>query len=602
MIILKKMEWDNCFSYANGNIIEFDKDPVTQLTGTNGAGKTSISLMIQEVLYGKNSKNIRKTEIENNKTGTSGYNIKLWFNKGSDEYLVDLQRKSSLKIKLSKNGEDISSHTALNTYKTIAEIIGIDDFKVFCQLIYQHSTDSLDFLTATDTNRKKFLISLLQLDRYIELHEHFKQRAKEISNEVSAVSGSIDTINSWIGKHSSIDLTEHILVDVPEVNEKLIVRKEEIRKNLDNLTSINKKISQNNEYKKLLSKLDPAYYLKGAPAAPFKSSQELRVDMQKVLTRIERIDSDYNKIMKLGNVCHTCTQDIPEKWKQEHIEGLLKQKNDLKTELDKYQTDIAEATQLENEIKKYERTTKEFESYNRYIDKNLPSETLDKLELMSEYNSIVQELTHQISNKEIAEKKNAEIIKHNSKIKVIKQQMEEMKAEVAQKQIQLDNLTEIQNIIEILKKSFGTNGLVSYKIESSVKELEKEINNYLSELSTFQIYFKLAGEKLNIEVLDDAGNITSISNLSSGEQARVNIATILAIRKIMSSLTSTKINLLFLDEVVGVIDSDGKEKLTEILLKENLNTFMVSHDWSHPLIPKVSITKEHNISRIEYDG
>ena len=180
--------------------------------------------------------------------------------------------------------------------------------------------------------------------------------------------------------------------------------------------------------------------------------------------------------------------------------------------------------------------------------------------------------------------------------------MEEMKAEVAQKQIQLDNLTEIQNIIEILKKSFGTNGLVSYKIESSVKELEKEINNYLSELSTFQIYFKLAGEKLNIEVLDDAGNITSISNLSSGEQARVNIATILAIRKIMSSLTSTKINLLFLDEVVGVIDSDGKEKLTEILLKENLNTFMVSHDWSHPLIPKVSITKEHNISRIEYDG
>jgi DNA repair exonuclease SbcCD ATPase subunit len=120
-------------------------------------------------------------------------------------------------------------------------------------------------------------------------------------------------------------------------------------------------------------------------------------------------------------------------------------------------------------------------------------------------------------------------------------------------------------------------------------------------MTYFQIYFKLSGEKLNIEVLDDIGNITSISNLSSGERARVNIATILAIRNILSSLTSTKINLLFLDEVIGVIDAEGKEKLSEILLKENLNTFIVSHDWTHPLIPRINIIKEHHISRIEND-
>jgi len=70
----------------------------------------------------------------------------------------------------------------------------------------------------------------------------------------------------------------------------------------------------------------------------------------------------------------------------------------------------------------------------------------------------------------------------------------------------------------------------------------------------------------------------------------------------MTSLTSTKFNLLFLDEIIGVIDSDGKEKLTEILLNENLNTFIVSHDWNHPLIPRLNIVKEHNVSRIELDG
>jgi hypothetical protein len=37
------------------------------------------------------------------------------------------------------------------------------------------------------------------------------------------------------------------------------------------------------------------------------------------------------------------------------------------------------------------------------------------------------------------------------------------------------------------------------------------------------------------------------------------------------------------------------------LLQENLNTFIVSHDWTHPLIPRINIIKEHHISRIEND-
>ena len=92
-----------------------------------------------------------------------------------------------------------------------------------------------------------------------------------------------------------------------------------------------------------------------------------------------------------------------------------------------------------------------------------------------------------------------------------------------------------------------------------------------------------------------------MSNLSSGEKARTNIATILAIRAILSSLTNTKINLLFLDEITGSLDAEGKEKLSEILLQENLNTFFISHEWTHPLVPQINIIKEHHISRIEND-
>ena len=175
MITLKQLEWNNCFSYGSDNTLRLDDNTVTQIIGTNGTGKSSIPLIIEEALYNKNSKGIKKADIPNRYIG-NGYNIKLAFTKDEDTYVVSIDRKTSIKVKLEKNGEDISSHTATNTYKTIQEVIGVD-FKTFSQLVYQNTNASLQFLTATDTNRKKFLIDLLHLENYVELFDIFKESA-----------------------------------------------------------------------------------------------------------------------------------------------------------------------------------------------------------------------------------------------------------------------------------------------------------------------------------------------------------------------------------------------------------------------------------------
>jgi hypothetical protein len=55
-----------------------------------------------------------------------------------------------------------------------------------------------------------------------------------------------------------------------------------------------------------------------------------------------------------------------------------------------------------------------------------------------------------------------------------------------------------------------------------------------------------------------------------------------------------------LDETVENLDAEGKEKLIEVLLKEeNLNTFLISHGFTHPLLEKIQVLKSQNISRIE---
>ena len=78
MITLKTLQWDNCFSYGEGNTLQLDEVNLTQLVGTNGQGKSSIPLILEEVLFNKNSKGIKKQEIQN-RFINKGYHINLTF-------------------------------------------------------------------------------------------------------------------------------------------------------------------------------------------------------------------------------------------------------------------------------------------------------------------------------------------------------------------------------------------------------------------------------------------------------------------------------------------------------------------------------------------
>ena len=128
----------------------------------------------------------------------------LSFSVDSDDYVISVSRRTTLKCKLTKNGEDISSHTASNTYKTLGEVLGID-FKTFSQLVYQNTNASLQFLTATDTNRKKFLIDLLKLDEYVSFFETFKEAVRTASSDITTSNAKIATIEKWLNDNKLED-------------------------------------------------------------------------------------------------------------------------------------------------------------------------------------------------------------------------------------------------------------------------------------------------------------------------------------------------------------------------------------------------------------
>ena len=596
MIILKTLRWDNCFSYGQNNTLNLNDSNLTQLVGTNGMGKSSIPLIIEEVLFNKNSKGIKKQEIQN-RFVNNGYSINLLFQVDEDDYEIDVSRKASIKCKLYKNGEDISSHTATNTYKTVQELLGLD-FKTFTQLVYQNTNTSLQFLTATDTNRKKFLIDLLKLEEYVEFFDIFKDAARDISFEVNNLNGKSDTIVKWLDENK-LEST-HILpvLNLPKFSESDEQELQSLRHDFEKISENNKKIIDNNFVKEQLTDYESSEHrlFKGEEIDLTAMLQQLGTYSSKLAEAQAHLD----KLDELEGQCPTCEQEIDwDKLEEIHID-YVNAKTNASNYMVMYNEKIADAREHNKLCIIRDNHQREYESLIRDWDNSLPSTILDGDDISSQIDELSSKIANVRDEIEITSAGNLVAERHNTRVSIIQEQSEGMETQLEEVVVALGKIEEQSTHLEILKKAFSTNGLLAYKIENLVKDLEDLTNEYLANLSDgrFSLEFVVSNDKLNVEITDNS-KVVDILALSSGELARVNTATLLAIRKLMSSISSSRINTLFLDEIISVLDDEGKEKLVEILLGEELNTYLVSHGWTHPLLSKIEVIKEDNISRLE---
>jgi energy-coupling factor transporter ATP-binding protein EcfA2 len=309
MIILKNLKWSNCFSYGKDNHLDLQGNIIVQLVGENGAGKSTIPLLLEEALFNKNSKGVKKVDIVNRNSPKDGYQIILDFEVDDKSYSISVNRKASIKVVLLCDGEDISSHTATNTFKTVEQVLGLD-FKTFSQLVYQSTNNSLQFLTATDTNRKKFLIELLNLDNYLKLFDNFKEAHKSAAADVAEIRGSINTIKAWIKSNPILSTTKKELLEIPTSPEDLISERALIQERLDNIKDINNKINLNNQYRSQLSEVSAEELIKETTEP--RGIADLNTEYATLKNLSAQATEVVKKIDKLGTSCPTCLQEIHE--------------------------------------------------------------------------------------------------------------------------------------------------------------------------------------------------------------------------------------------------------------------------------------------------
>lgn len=597
MLILKKLKWSNMFSYGENNTLDLAAEPITQLVGLNGHGKSSIPLILEEVLFNKNSKGIKKGDIPNRELSTNKYSASLDFELNNQCYSIELNRSGAQqKVKLTQDGTDISSHTATDTFKHIEQLIGLD-FKTFSQIVYQNSSSSLQFLTATDTARKNFLIDLLSLEEYVRIFEELKLLHKETNESLVKLQAQLGTVSAWLGRHKHMDTNPMLVVEVPSMDSPLFDSVANLKQQLAQVDALNLKIQKNNEYRRLLEqiKIEP---LDVTPVDYSKEVQEAAVLKHKYESEL----ATYKKYSAVkAGTCHTCYQPVNTETISRLTAEALESADSIRKEYTELLSKIKEAKAIEAKISAHEALIKDFEKYSSLVDASLPSMQQSKDDLAKSINQLEADLNALKQAHQDALDSNKRAEAHNAKIASTLEQIAQFESELAKLQPKVEEIEAQLILLDVLKKAFSTNGLLAYKIESSVKTLEALANEYLSELSDgrFLLNFQLNNDKLNVNI-EDNGSLVSISALSAGELTRVTTATLLAIRKLMSSLSKSKINILFLDETIETLDSAGKEKLIEVLMQEHeLNTFLVSHSYSHPLVSKVMVIKEEGISRLE---
>ena len=603
MITLKKLQWSNCFSYGENNELDLNDTIVTQLIGTNGTGKSSIPLILEEVLFNKNSKGIKKADIPNREVN-KGYDISLSFDVVDDEYLIEVIRRGSIKVKLYKNGEDISSHTATNTYKTLEEVIGID-FKTFSQIVYQNTNASLQFLTATDTNRKRFLIDLLQLDSYVKYFDVFKELSRNLAGDVSSIQGKIDTIDKWLSENYLEDTSLLSKLELPFYSEEDEESLRSLQIEFQNSSEITKKINQNNLYKSQLESIDLGLAKEYISNNKWQDTEQLVQEIGEIKsqgTQEVRMVKKYMDLQELDEAgCPTCGQDIDLAFIQQELHRHQTARTQYTEKLEETNDKLVDMNAANKMLQQMEQKINSWEEIYRNIDHTLSSQIPDSEEIQDN----IIKLKERISNRQervtevIEENERRE--RHNTRLSIIEEQQTDFEDQHKELVAELEDANDKFANVDILKKAFSTNGLLAYKIENLVKDLEELTNEYLAELSDgrFSLEFVVLNDKLNVEI-DDNGKTVDILALSAGELARVNTSTLLAIRKLMSSISKSQINVLFLDEVTNVLDEQGKELLVELLLgEENLNTYIVSHGWSHPLLARIEVIKEEKMSRLE---
>jgi len=258
-MIIKKLRFKNIESYGNKiQEITFDnKGGLTLLTGTNGAGKSSIQAAIDIVLFnqvrGKDSAKIPLKFFPNRLN--NNLEIEIEFFNNNEDFIKMKRMISPNDFEMSVNHEPYTERFKIMSDTEKENLIGFN-YQTFKSFISMSMNDFLNFIHLKPEDKRNLLNRLFNLediDDYLNITREFinqnKKETTRISTEIITIDGELKDYKKIITENKVNDDTynskEDIKNDILRVKEKFNFKQKEIKEGKDKLSNFQVDIQKN---------------------------------------------------------------------------------------------------------------------------------------------------------------------------------------------------------------------------------------------------------------------------------------------------------------------------------------------------------------------
>ena len=526
-------------------------DAVSTKDVSNGAGKTTIVNAVYQCLYNRNLKDAKgKITSVSNKYTNKGYHIELTLSIGESTYTIINSREKKL-FAVYKDGVAISPKGVNATLKFIEDLIGFD-FNSFSGLTFLNQESLGNIIDLTNENN--IVNRFFELDRVLEIQKTSRLNRKDIASELQALSVKQTSLETNLNKLKQLDnLKARPLSD-------LLVEKEKLLNALEKL--------EDGQEVKLLNTLRT-------------DVNNLSVEISGLQREVTQLVTKRNSLIKTSTkltettICPLCNTELAEETHNHTLESVKAQIATIDTHLTTVRRSLSRKdVKLQGAKDALSVLDKEFKENRSKL-----TEELTKVNLEINTSKTLASAGETFGNKQDIE----------NELSAITRQLEELNKEDAIL-LTLDKLIKKGEVLEVYLQQY-------------TRLLMANLAKYSTYLS-LPLHILPSIEKGNITFsIRDKSETKSFSQLSSGERTRVSLLILMATLKSLEQLSGININLLTLDELLGVLDDDGISLVKQLIKAEKADksVYIINH---HDEIDKgfadreLHLCKQDNITTI----
>lgn len=601
-----RIEIHNFLSFSD-EIFEFDKHKGLNLVcgknndipgSKNGCGKSNVFDALVFSLYGQSKDNIKNSNIANKFIGSKEVRVVTYFDIDSKKHKVASGHNKNgqpycqlYEIDDDGNEIDLTKSTMSETRKHLVEEILHCDLSIFLRTVLLSADQNYNFFKLKKNDKKEFIEKLFDISVFGKMYEKIHRDVLDIDKSIIACQNKIIILNKNSDDYQQrkTAFRENAASKLKQLNESLSKQLSSKQTLLSQHVTVN--TTEVAKYDALADKVHEAVRKLNDKMSAAKSY------VSAVQFKLKSLDSDTTQKQKmldkhaelLSKLCDNCKTVFKDYYSITSYEDAIAKNN---AECAKLKS--AERSK-NDDLSAYQKTLESCHEKLAKIDQKIESLTKEQNQLNSQILQTDQQIAAteaQISHVENAENPYEELY-------------QSCQLEISSEKSELAKLTEKHAYIKYAENIVSQDTLRKFIISDLVGLLNSKIKTYLMKFGAK--YSVVFDADMNYTFVSD-GVECEYDNFSSGEKARLMIASCFAFRDFMYIRNSFSSNILVLDEFIdSAIDGLAIESILEILKDFstlwNQNIFCISHrtEMSNDVFDHViQLVKTDNISKIEY--